>query len=230
LAAAEEARKPTAWAGDEDLLLARAWAAAAEGVLTEAREWTIAAAELAEERGELTPAFLAAHELVRLGDPATGTPRLSRLAGDVQGSLVSACAEHARAILARDGRRIERAASGFAELGALLWAAEAERAAASAHREVGWEASARAAAARAALLLERCPGARTPALAAAGPVEELTAREREIAALAAGGASNRDIASRLVVSVRTVENHLQHVYRKLGVGDRRELPGGLDRE
>ena len=52
-------------------------------------------------------------------------------------------------------------------------------------------------------LLERCGGARTPAVAAAGPVEELTTpREREIAALAAGGASNRDIAARLVVSVR----------------------------
>jgi DNA-binding CsgD family transcriptional regulator len=230
LAAAEEARNPAAWAGDEDLLLARAWAAAAEGALTEAREWTIAAAELAEERGGLTAAFLAANELVRLGDPATGAARLSRLAGDVQGLLVIACAEHARAILTRDSGRIESAASAFTELGALLWAAEAESAAASAHREAGREASARAAAARAALLLERCGGARTPALALAGPVEELTAREREIAAMAAGGASNRDIASRLVVSVRTVENHLQRVYRKLGVGNRRELPGGLNRE
>jgi DNA-binding CsgD family transcriptional regulator len=230
LAAAEEARTPAAWAGDGDLLLGRAWAAAAEGALTEARKWTIAAAELAEERGGLTQAFLAAHEVVRLGDPATGAARLSRLASDVQGSLVSACAEHAQALLTRDGVRIERAASAFTELGALLWAAEAESAAASAHREAGREASARAAAARAALLLERCGGARTPALALAGPVEELTTREREIAALAASGASNREIAARLVVSVRTVENHLQRVYRKLGVGNRRELRGLLDRQ
>ena len=136
-------------------------------------------------------------------------------------------AEHAQAILAGDARRIELAASAFTELGALLWAAEAESSAASAYREAGLTASARAAAARAALLLERCGGARTPALAAAGPVEELTPREREIAALAAGGASNRDIAARLVVSVRTVENHLQHAYRKLGVDNRRELPGLL---
>jgi DNA-binding CsgD family transcriptional regulator len=230
LAAAEEASSTTAWAGDEDLLLARAWAAASEGALAEARQMAIAAADLAEERSGLSTAFRAAHELVRLGDPGTAAPRLIRLAGDVQGSLVGACAEHAQAILARDPRRIERAASVFTELGALLWAAEAESAAASAHREDGRDASARGAAARAALLLERCGGARTPALALAGPVEELTAREREIAALAAGGYSNRDIASRLVVSVRTVENHLQRVYRKLGVGNRRELPGGLNRE
>jgi DNA-binding CsgD family transcriptional regulator len=228
LAAAEEARSPAPWAGDEDLLLARAWAAASEGALTEARQWAIAAVELAEERGGLGIAFLAAHELVRLGDPGTGAARLTRLAGEVQGALVGACAEHAQSILACDARRIEQAASVFTKVGALLWAAEAESAAASAHRGAGREASARAAAARAALLLERCGGADTPALAAAGPVEELSAREHEIASLAAGGASNREIASRLVVSVRTVENHLQRAYRKLGVTSRQELPRLLD--
>ena len=134
---------------------------------------------------------------------------------------------------ARPGDRLRRRAPdrtrrlAFTEMGALLWAAEAESAAASAHREAGRQASARAAAARAALLLEHCGGARTPALAAAGMVEELTPREREIAALAASGASNREIAAGLVVSVRTVENHLQHAYRKLGVDNRRQLPGLL---
>jgi DNA-binding CsgD family transcriptional regulator len=226
-AEAEKAQLAGCSRNDESLLLGRAWAAAAEGAITEARQSAIAAVNLSEERGALSAAFMAAHEVVRLGDPATGATRLTELVGDVQGSLVGACAEHAQAILARDPRRIERAASSFTELGALLWAAEAERAAASAHREAGREASARAAAARAALLLEHCGGARTPALAAAGPVEELTPREREIAALAASGASNREIAARLVVSVRTVENHLQRAYRKLGVDSRRELPGLL---
>jgi DNA-binding NarL/FixJ family response regulator len=36
--------------------------------------------------------------------------------------------------------------------------------------------------------------------------------------------SNRDIAERLNVSVRTVENHLAAVYRKLGIAARDELP------
>ncbi len=229
LVAVEKVRRPGPWVFDPDLLLGRAWAAAAEGALTEAQQSALAAVDLAEERGALTSAFLAAHELVRLGDPDGAAPRLARLTGEVQGALVAACAEHAQALLARDARRIEGAASAFTELGALLWAAEAESAAASAHREAGREASARAAAARAALLLERCEGARTPALGFAGPVEELTPREREIAALAAGGASNREIASRLVVSVRAVENHLQRAYRELGVGSRRELPRLLGR-
>jgi DNA-binding CsgD family transcriptional regulator len=52
---------------------------------------------------------------------------------------------------------------------------------------------------------------------------ELTAREREIAELAATGASNREISAQLFVSVRTVENHLATIYRKLGIKTRAEL-------
>jgi DNA-binding CsgD family transcriptional regulator len=58
-------------------------------------------------------------------------------------------------------------------------------------------------------------------------VEELTRREHEVAGLAAQGRSNREIADQLVVSVRTVENHLQRVYAKLGVSSRDELGATL---
>jgi DNA-binding NarL/FixJ family response regulator len=51
----------------------------------------------------------------------------------------------------------------------------------------------------------------------------LTRREREIVTLAAGGLSNRQIANRLVVSVRTVEGHLYRACAKLGTSDRTEL-------
>jgi DNA-binding CsgD family transcriptional regulator len=218
---AERARRPGRWLSDVDVLLGRAWAEAAAGALTEAQQKAHMAAELAEERGA-TLAVKSAHDLLRLGDPHQAAARLARFAGGVQGSLGTACAEHAEAIVSGDARRIEHAAAQFADMGARLWAAEAESAAASVHRETGRDSSARAAAARAASLLARCGGARTPALA--GPVEELTAREREIATLAARGASNREIAARLVVSVRTVENQLQRAYRKLGVRNRGELP------
>jgi DNA-binding CsgD family transcriptional regulator len=52
---------------------------------------------------------------------------------------------------------------------------------------------------------------------------ELTRREQEIVSLAAGGASNAEIAERLVLSVRTVEWHLYLAIRKLGVSTREEL-------
>lgn len=55
----------------------------------------------------------------------------------------------------------------------------------------------------------------------------LTAREREIARLVAEGLSNRQIAERLLLSSRTVENHVHRVLRKLGMASRRELRGAL---
>ena len=56
----------------------------------------------------------------------------------------------------------------------------------------------------------------------------LTAREWEIAELAARGDSSRDIARRLVLSVRTVEGHLYRIYPKLGIAGRDELPAVMD--
>ncbi|MFJ7215371.1 LuxR C-terminal-related transcriptional regulator [Amycolatopsis sp. NPDC098790] len=55
----------------------------------------------------------------------------------------------------------------------------------------------------------------------------LTLREREVADLVAAGASNRDVASALFVSPRTVELHLTNVYRKLAVDSRAELAAAL---
>jgi DNA-binding CsgD family transcriptional regulator len=51
----------------------------------------------------------------------------------------------------------------------------------------------------------------------------LTDREREVVELAARGLTNREIADRLFVSVRTVNTHLYRSYAKLGVNDRSQL-------
>jgi len=48
----------------------------------------------------------------------------------------------------------------------------------------------------------------------------LTAREREIMQLVAAGASNREIARRLALSIQTIKNYLSGIYEKLGVSNR----------
>ena len=72
-------------------------------------------------------------------------------------------------------------------------------------------------------------GARPRRDAATGR-EALTVRESQVAGLAAQGMSNREIAEALFVTVKTVEWHLKHAYRKLGVGSRRELGAALRSE
>jgi HD-GYP domain-containing protein (c-di-GMP phosphodiesterase class II) len=52
-----------------------------------------------------------------------------------------------------------------------------------------------------------------------GP-DGLTAREVEVLRLAARGLSNKDIASRLVISPKTVANHIEHIYAKIDVSSR----------
>jgi DNA-binding CsgD family transcriptional regulator len=69
-------------------------------------------------------------------------------------------------------------------------------------------------------------GAR-PRTTALGGVESLTASERRVAELAAGGQSNREIAQTLYVTPKTVEVHLSNAYRKLGIRSRQELPRAL---
>jgi DNA-binding CsgD family transcriptional regulator len=57
--------------------------------------------------------------------------------------------------------------------------------------------------------------------------ETLTARERDVCTLVAGGATNREVAASLYMSPRTVEHHLRMAYRKLGVRSRTEMTGRL---
>jgi DNA-binding NarL/FixJ family response regulator len=52
--------------------------------------------------------------------------------------------------------------------------------------------------------------------------DELTEREMDVLKLAAKGMSNREIAAELVISVRTVQSHLNSVFNKIGVGSRTE--------
>lgn len=121
----------------------------------------------------------------------------------------------------------------FEAVGALLFAAEASASASAQHQRAGLARKVSASAQRSRVLAERCEGARTAPLVTGAEPTPLTRREREVATLAtlaARGRSSREIADTLFVSARTVENHLQHAYEKLGVRGRNELSEipGLD--
>jgi DNA-binding NarL/FixJ family response regulator len=65
-----------------------------------------------------------------------------------------------------------------------------------------------------------------------GP-DALTEREREVMTAISRGRSNRDIATELVISEKTVKNHIRAIYDKLGVGSRAEAMAvwlGIERE
>jgi DNA-binding NarL/FixJ family response regulator len=74
-------------------------------------------------------------------------------------------------------------------------------------------------------LLDRMGEPARPVLGEA--LAALTASERRVARLAADGLTNREIAERLVVTIKAVEWHLSHVYRKLGIRSRSGLAASL---
>ena len=223
LGGAEAVARSGAPLQESNICLGRAWLACVEGAFSEAQHLAREAADIAEGRGQLASAAMALHDLARMGDPERAAPLLSKVVPRVEGELFRAFGLHADALLARDAPALEACAAGFLELGAMLYAAEATAAAAVAYAEAGRESSAHQAAARAVSLRARCDGAVTPLLSTSSSLGDLTRREREIAALAASGLSSAEIATRLVLSVRTVDNHLHHVYGKLGVRRREDL-------
>jgi DNA-binding CsgD family transcriptional regulator len=129
----------------------------------------------------------------------------------------------AKALAVGDPEHLADAAHAFEQSGVWLHAAEAMVSAARLAHEAGLHMRAAAAAERANTLLGRCADARTPLIMATGLPTLLTRREREVALLAAAGHSSREIAGRLRLSVRTVDNYLGRAYLKLGVSSRTDL-------
>jgi DNA-binding CsgD family transcriptional regulator len=125
----------------------------------------------------------------------------------------------------------------FLRLHEALAADDAEAALAALPAGLRWVAAGLASAAHAGVrertggspraLPVRAPAPRDPAAARPGrlplQMEMLSDREREVALLARAGLSNRQIAAHLVLSVRTIENHMSRALRKLGYTNRTEL-------
>ena len=206
----------------------RAWAAVMAGELNAGCAILTAAAAQGARSGHRNSEALLLHDLVRLGRGAEVADRLAELGRLSDAPLMAAYAVHARASADNDPDALAQATRTFESIGAWLSAAEASAAAGQAWLREGKRQSATAAQSRAATLAEQCEGARTPALSTLVVPICLTRREREIATLAASGIPSGAIAADLVLSVRTVNNHLQRVYAKLGVSSRSELRAALD--
>jgi predicted ATPase/DNA-binding CsgD family transcriptional regulator len=138
--------------------------------------------------------------------------------------------ESRRAGLAAEAARLARdAAEGFRRLGYPLLEAEALEMAGSVE-----SAAALFAQCGASWHVRRLTGETRAAAPETTPSEQLenskalSAREREVVVLAAGGLSNIDIAKRLGVTHKTVEKHLSAAYRKLDMRSRRDLRAFVD--
>lgn len=211
----------------------RIWMSAAAGDLSAARAAQVESAEQATADGFHAVALFALHDLARLGGTEMAADRLQSVPSAGDGPYAVAVRTHVAALLAGDALALSAVADRFEAMGATLIAAEAAAQEAALHSATGRKASAAAARGRAATLVARCEGARTPALRSLHQhpdVTFLTDREREVACLAASGLTNREIATRLFISVRTVTTHLYRCYAKLGVNQRDHLAAMLDTE
>ncbi|HEX3795236.1 MAG TPA: AAA family ATPase [Acidimicrobiales bacterium] len=202
----------------------RAWMAMLRGELSNARTLLWDAVALAEKWGQYATGAEALHDLIRMGAVNPAAEHLERIGDKVDGDFMAARLAFAAAAGAQDMDKAARASGMFEEMGALLFAAEASTLEAQYADDAGLRRRASEAAAQAQRLLERCEGATLPWLVTRPGTAHLSEREREVAMLAAQLLTSKQIAERLFVSVRTVDNHLQQVYVKLGIKRRNELP------
>lgn len=203
---------------------AHAWLLADAGDPDAAAAAVAEAARAAIEVGYASFAALTAHVAVRVGRPdAVRTILAAAVERAPSSRLVALLHEHAEALAARDAIRLLAAAEALSTARFRGAAHDAASQAVEVARETGGTATARrsrALAARLAAELQPQP--------ASGALEEvLSSRELAVARLAADRERNREIAERLGISLRTVENHLASIYRKLGVTGRDELRAAL---
>ncbi|ORA14226.1 LuxR family transcriptional regulator [Mycobacterium arosiense ATCC BAA-1401 = DSM 45069] len=211
-----------------ELELARAWERAAAGDPAAAHTHALQAAEIARAAGMHMAEIRARHAAVRFGDRSQAT-RVAELVGTLNTPSARAVADHARGLAQHDGDLLDAAAHRFADLGGLAFAADASAQAAGEHARAGDRRKEVESSTWAHALASQC-ALRTPALEAAARPLPFSGRERQIVLLVAAGLSNREIADRLVISVRTVEGHLYRLFTKLGINNRDQLIHLINRD
>jgi DNA-binding CsgD family transcriptional regulator len=210
-----------------ELRCAEGWSLVSAGNPTGAKETFAEAAAMGAERGLAVDEGFALIDLARMGGTAHALQRLRELALRSEGAYLPALATFAEGLHTRDPHTLAAAADQFEAIGVMLWGAEAATAAQEAFARARDQRAASAWARKAAEMRSTTDGADTPGLMLVEAPVPLTRREREVATLVARGMASKVVAERLFLSVRTVENHLAHVYDKLGVSNRAELADAL---
>lgn len=226
----EQDYKDAVAGGPQHDLLAGAYAAAAgeylahDGKGLASLHTMMTAAEAAGRTGHLLELLAVCWDL---GDPSV-IPMVKDTAGAVQGRWAAAMLTLATSWEAADGDALMATAASLEESGFVNLAREAYARASTVLEQAGERRRSRQAVAQ----REKCDHElgerfREGRFIAAAPAVHLTRREQDIVELAVQGLTDREIAQRLMVSVRTVEGHLYRTYVKLGVRSRDELESAL---
>ena len=207
---------------DYERSLARAWVAAGQGAVSEAITVVLSAAERASANGQFAAEVVCLQTATQFGD-RSGAPRLRELEAIVEGPRVGLAARFAEALRDGDATELAAVSEDFERMGDLVAAVDAAAHAAIAYRRQDLRGSALGCSTRADALAQQCGGASTPALRQSSEPLPLTDREREIVMLIGAGLSNREVAERLTLSLRTVESHIYRAMAKTGTTSRDEL-------
>lgn len=203
------------------LAVSTGWALAAGGYLADAVATVRQAAEHARNRRQPTHELICLQVAAQWGD-ASMAGRARELADELSLPLADAVARHTEALAAKDGEGLLMASTDYRSLGDRAAAADAAAQGAVAFSQSQQRRRRLYAAAIAQELSDECGGICTPALRSPTG-HPLTERQREIVELAVAGMSNKDIANRLIMSVRSVEGHLYRACQRVGANSREEL-------
>jgi DNA-binding CsgD family transcriptional regulator len=208
------------------LALATGWVQAANGSLAEAIATVLDEAKIAHDRGQPTHELACLQAAVQWGvrDGLPGVAARAReLAGVLALPLADAVAHHAESLLAGDGEALLAASAAYQAIGDRATAADAAAQAAVAFTSAQLRSRGLFAGTVAQQLAAECGGLCTPATRSPASPTPLTGRQREVAEMVAAGLSNKDIADRLVCSVRTVEGHILRACQRVGATSRHDL-------
>jgi DNA-binding CsgD family transcriptional regulator len=207
---------------DYEVSVARAWVAAGHGAVTEAIKTLLSAAETARAKGQFAAEVFCLQTATQFGDRSAAS-RLRELESLVEGPRVGNAARFAEALRDGDAAELTAVAEEFERMGDLVAAVDAVAHASLVYSRQDLRGSALRCSNLAEALAQQCGGASTPALRQASEPLPLTDREREIVILMGQGLSNRELAERLTLSVRTIENHIYRGMMKTGTTSREEL-------